>query len=79
MRQRLLRQLLMSDSLVANVRKQGDKVSFDFSPNSDSFRLISVAGANFQCPANQNHILCQCCLGPMPDQRDEADIHQHCK
>jgi len=34
--------------------------------------------AGFQCPANQNHILCQCCIQPMPDRRDEPDIHQHC-
>ncbi|CAF3932907.1 unnamed protein product [Adineta steineri] len=35
--------------------------------------------AGFQCPANQNHILCQCCVQPMPDRRDELDVHQHCE
>ena len=37
----------------------------------------TTAGA-FQCPAGQNHILCQCCMQSMPDRRDEADIYQHC-
>lgn len=43
------------------------------------FAAATTAGVNFQCPADQNHILCQCCLQPMPDRRDEADIHQHCE
>jgi hypothetical protein len=41
--------------------------------------LAAAVPPGFQCPMNQNHILCQCCLQPMPDRRDEADIHQHCK
>jgi len=45
--------------------------------NSDLFLAIVPAG--FQCPVNQNHILCQCCIQPMPDRRDEVDIHQHCE
>ncbi|CAF1051190.1 unnamed protein product [Adineta ricciae] len=41
--------------------------------------IANAATPGFQCPPNQNHILCQCCLLPMPDRRDEADIHQHCE
>lgn len=44
-----------------------------------SIHAYFLANADgFQCAANQNHILCQCCIQPMPDRRDEANIHQHC-
>jgi hypothetical protein len=74
----------MSDLLVGNVHKQAlvcFVLSYSILLNIDC-SLVAAAAAgpgNFQCPANQNHILCQCCIQPMPDRRDEADIHQHCK
>ncbi|CAF1324115.1 unnamed protein product [Rotaria sordida] len=40
---------------------------------------VTADPTDFQCPGNQNHILCQCCIQPMPDRRDEPDIHQHCE
>ena len=45
--------------------------------NNPFATTLTTAGA-FQCPPGQNHILCQCCMQPMPDRRDEADIYQHC-
>ncbi|XP_062619679.1 E3 ubiquitin-protein ligase CHFR-like [Saccostrea cucullata] len=32
----------------------------------------------YVCVPNQNHILCQCCLQPMPDRRIIADTRQQC-
>jgi len=48
-----------------------------FAFNNPFATTLTAAGA-FQCPPGQNHILCQCCMQPMPDRRDEADIYQHC-
>jgi hypothetical protein len=41
--------------------------------------LPAAAPVGFQCPPGQNHIMCQCCIQPMPDRRDEQDIYQYCK
>ncbi|CAF0730249.1 unnamed protein product [Didymodactylos carnosus] len=38
----------------------------------------TAATATFQCAPGQNHILCQCCIQPMPDRRGEQNIHQQC-
>ncbi|CAF1251860.1 unnamed protein product [Rotaria sordida] len=40
---------------------------------------INLVSTEFQCRPNQNHILCQCCVQPMPDRQDEPNIHQSCE
>nr|XP_022339652.1 E3 ubiquitin-protein ligase CHFR-like isoform X1 [Crassostrea virginica] len=37
-----------------------------------------VVAPQYACAVNQNHILCQCCLQPMPDRRTSAGIQQQC-
>jgi hypothetical protein len=39
----------------------------------------SVIPTGFQCTPNQTHILCQCCVQPMPDRQDVPGVHQSCK
>jgi len=39
----------------------------------------SVIPTDFQCRPGQKHILCQCCVQPMPDRLGELNIHQSCK
>ncbi len=38
----------------------------------------NIISTGFQCNSGRNHILCQCCTQPMPDRRDEPNIHQSC-
>ncbi|CAF2951042.1 unnamed protein product [Rotaria sp. Silwood2] len=40
---------------------------------------MNIVSTGFQCCPNQNHILCQCCIQPMPDRQDEPNIHQSCE
>ena len=48
--------------------------------SSVSVHLFSLGNAtNYQCRPGQNHILCQCCVQPMPDRQGEPNIHQSCK
>ena len=53
--------------------------------NSLSLEIDNAASASvipnsgYQCRPDQNHILCQCCVQPMPDRQDVPGIHQSCK
>lgn len=37
-----------------------------------------VVAPQYVCVVNQNHILCQCCLQPMPDRRTLPETRQQC-
>ncbi|CAF0775818.1 unnamed protein product, partial [Didymodactylos carnosus] len=40
---------------------------------------VAAATSVFKCALGQKHILCQCCIHPMPDRRGEQNISQQCE
>ncbi|CAF4991466.1 unnamed protein product, partial [Rotaria sp. Silwood1] len=42
-------------------------------------RTMNIISTEFQCCPSQTHILCQCCIQPMPDRQDDPNIHQSCE
>uniref|UniRef100_A0A914WIL8 E3 ubiquitin-protein ligase CHFR cysteine rich domain-containing protein n=1 Tax=Plectus sambesii TaxID=2011161 RepID=A0A914WIL8_9BILA len=34
-----------------------------------------ASGEQYRCKPNQNHVLCQCCLEPIPDRRGDPNAH----
>ncbi|XP_078337680.1 E3 ubiquitin-protein ligase CHFR-like isoform X2 [Crassostrea virginica] len=50
---------------------------FEERKKKDDMKPLVVA-PQYACAVNQNHILCQCCLQPMPDRRTTAGIQQQC-
>ncbi|UJR31767.1 hypothetical protein I4U23_019245 [Adineta vaga] len=39
----------------------------------------SIIPTGYQCRPGQKHIICQCCVQPMPDRLAELNIHQSCE